>query len=168
MATRVVAIASSRLWLRAHASCPGPQDSVKSTPSPTQPHPENPACLCFPSSGPAHHQAQIKFPLSSPAPLLLLELQQPQHHPQENRGHGLGAGTAQLRSERALAWVHPWGLEVTLEVRRSVGRRGTEFWDVNWAISRIWRSRVLEGTMAARKAGNVSSNSSNSDRKQPR
>lgn len=64
---------------------------------------------------------------------------------------GAGEDTTQLRSERALAWVHSLGLEVTLEVRRQGERRGTEFWDVNWAISQIWRSQVLEGTMAAKK-----------------
>lgn len=61
-------------------------------------------------------------PDTQPSPILrLLWLQKPQPQPWEIREarqcpQGLGEGTAQLRSEKVLAWVHPWGLQVTVKV----------------------------------------------------
>lgn len=57
--------------------------------------------------------------------MLLLELQSTQKHPWVDKGQemspGAEGGHSSIEVREALAWVHLWGLEMTLEVIKVEG-----------------------------------------------
>ena len=91
-------------------------DSVESATPPGKP---TLSLLSLLWPGLPQHTAHPPSPHS--AVLLLLKFQEPQQHLRKTERSGNvpihRGGHTSIKSEKALAWAHPWGLEVTLEVR---------------------------------------------------